>query len=297
MSRVKTSPVKAMASTEAALPVAGQSPRDSSLNRLLAVIDLFSLSRPIWTGEEIATALSLSRATLYRYLQLLGSTGLVSPTGNGRYCLGPRIIELDRQIRLGDPLLVHATPVMEAFIQRFQGVLLLCTHYRDRVLGIHHVASESSIRFSMQRGQPFPMFRSAPAKVILAHLPPHQLKSLFLHENVAIRAAGLGETWPVFRDALKAIRTAGYFFAYGELDKELIGLSAPIFRAPGQIAGSLTTVMRKVRFRYDMLPDLTRMTLDAAGQINEKVCVEGPAESATVTPLRTKVQSRRRKTT
>lgn len=249
-------------------------PRDSSLERLLAVIDLFSLAKPILTGEEIGSALALSRATLYRYLRVLGTAGFVAPVGSGRYCLGPRFVALDRQIRLSDPLLVHATPVMEEFIGHFNGLLLLCSHYRDKVLCIHHVASDPSIRFSMQRGRTFPMFRSAPSKAILAYLPPHQLKSLFLHEHAAIRDADCGDTWPQFRDKLKAIRMNGFYFAYGELDKELFGLSAPIFRAPGQIAGSVTSVIPKVEFRQEMLPELTSMTLELARRINARICID-----------------------
>ena len=162
----------------------------------------------------------------------------------------------NRQIRISDPMLQHAIPVMQQMVTKYEGVALLCTYYRDRVMSIHHEASDASFQFIMQRGRPFPLFRGSPSKAILAHLPPHQLKSLLLHEGRKIREAGLGETWPEFRDALRAIRNEGVYFGYGELDRELIGISSPIFRADGDVAGSITTVQTKRKFQRDTLEDL-----------------------------------------
>ncbi|MGD9942445.1 MAG: IclR family transcriptional regulator [Burkholderiaceae bacterium] len=245
--------------------------RESSHDRLFAIIDLFTLERPVWTAEEIGAALSLSRTTLYRYLRTLGTAGFVAPLGSGRFVLGPRVIELDRQIRLSDPLLKVAVPVMQKAIGKFDGLLLLCTYYRDKVMTIHHESSDPGYRFSMQRGQPFPLFRGSPSKSILAHLPPYQLKTLMLHEARAIREAGLGETWPEFRDKLRAIRNAGVCVALGEIDPELFGMSAPIFRGPGDIAGSLTVVIAKKKFKEAHLPRYIEMAKKGAAEISAGV--------------------------
>lgn len=245
--------------------------KESSLDRLLAVIDLFTLERPVWTGEDIGGALGLSRATLYRYLRILGTSGLVAPTGGGKYVLGPRIIELDHQIRLSDPMLQHAVPVMQGMVRLYEGVALLCTYYRDRVMSIHHEASDASIQFIMQRGRPFPLFKGSPSKAILAYLPPHQLKSMLLHDGPKIREAGLGETWPEFRDALRAIRNDGVVVAFGELDRELVGISSPIFREDDEVAGSITVVQRKLKFDRAAVPRLVEIAKAAAADITKEM--------------------------
>jgi len=245
--------------------------RESSHDRLLAVLDLFSLERPTWTADEIGSKLNLTKTTLYRYLRTLGTSGLVSAAGGGGYVLGPRIIELDRQIRLSDPMLRIAVPVMQQTIEKFEGLLLLCTYYRDKVMTIHHEASDHSFSFSMQRGQPFPLFRGSPSKAVLANLPPYQLRAFMLHEARHIRAAGLGEDWPEFRDKMRAIRNAGICVAYGELDPGLIGISAPIFRSPGDVAGSITVALAKKKFRESNLPKLIDLAKQAAARISESI--------------------------
>ncbi len=245
--------------------------KSGSLDRMLAVVDLFTLDKPVWTGEEIGGVLGLSRATLYRYLRILGGSGLVAPTGGGKYVLGPRIIELDRQIRLSDPMLQHAMPIMQEMVRSYDGVALLCTYYRDKVMSIHHEASDSSLQFIMQRGRPFPLFLGSPSKAILAHLPPHQLKILFRNEGAKIREGGLGETWPEFRDNLRKIRTDGVVFAFGELDRGLIGVSAAIFRAEGEVAGSITVVQAKRKFQREQLPQLQEIAKRAAADIGDEM--------------------------
>ncbi len=98
---------------DAAEPLARQAGgSDNSLERMLGLLDLFSVERPTWTVEEICEHLSLSQATAYRYLRLLSRTGLLAPAAGGAYSLGPRITELDRQMWRTDPLLVQGLPVI-----------------------------------------------------------------------------------------------------------------------------------------------------------------------------------------
>jgi len=249
-----------------AIPIA-----TSSLDRLLALLDIFTPEHPTWTAERIRDVMPMSRATLYRYLQRLCAVGLLAPTGSEGYRLGARIIELDRQIRAGDPLLTHSYAVMSEFGKSFSGVLLLCSHYGDRVLCIHQEAADPTIKSSMERGRPFDLFRGAPSKAILAHLPAHRLRRLLLYHGPDIRAAGLGETWPEFRERMKAIREEGACVAYGEIDPTLIGVGAPIFSGPAEVAGSLTAVLSKERFKPEMLEDLKTRIKTAAAQISQRL--------------------------
>ena len=70
---------------------------------MLSVLDAFSEDAPIWTVDNIAAALGYTRATAYRYVGGLCDAGLLTRVAQGAYALGPRIIELDRQIQRCDP--------------------------------------------------------------------------------------------------------------------------------------------------------------------------------------------------
>src|SRR5687767_11953192 len=80
--------------------------------RLLHILELFSEKDPVWSTAELIEALQTSRATAYRYIKLLHDAGLLTPVRNGYYSLGPRIIEMDFQIRRADPLLLASRGVL-----------------------------------------------------------------------------------------------------------------------------------------------------------------------------------------
>src|SRR5437763_258119 len=94
--------------------VGQQLKKTNSQDRVLAVLDLFSESRPLWTPDELMRELGYTRPTLYRYLKSLKDTGLLMSTRGGRLTLGPRVVEMDYLSRRADPLVAAAAPVLDA---------------------------------------------------------------------------------------------------------------------------------------------------------------------------------------
>src|SRR5262245_25246630 len=90
---------------------------DSSGDRLLAVLALFTIERPEWTVDATAEALGVSATTAYRYFKRLTKAGLITPISGANYALGPAIIQMDRQIQICDPMLNAARGVMVDLIQ------------------------------------------------------------------------------------------------------------------------------------------------------------------------------------
>ena len=76
----------------------------SSQKKMLAVLDVFTPAHPLLTAEDVMSRLGYSRGTAYRYIRELCDAGLLTRVG-GCYALGPRIIELDFNIRQWDPVL------------------------------------------------------------------------------------------------------------------------------------------------------------------------------------------------
>ena len=220
----------------------------SSLGRMLAVVDLFSERASVWTVERIAAALGYTRATAYRYIAELHDAGLLTRVGRGAYALGPRIIELDRQIRRCDPLLSVAEQVMPALLHDNRGqVALLCNLFRDKVLCIHQAGHDRKLALSYERGRPMPLFRGATSKAILAYLPERRLTRLFLEHQPEIRRAGLGRDRAELFAALKAIRREGYALTHEDVDPGVIGVAVPLFAGEHAVIGSLSVVFPEKR--------------------------------------------------
>lgn len=242
----------------------------SSSERLLGVMDLFTETKPSWTVEGLGRELGLSRTTAYRYAKTLCDTGFLTSLNAGVYVLGPRIIQLDRQIRLNDPLLQVAPPLMNAIRKRAGGIQLLCVFYGEQVMCIHDVREDKDIPSGYDRGRPFPLFRGGPSRIILAHLPQRQLKDLMLNHPGEIARAGLGDDWKTFSDKLKQIRQAGYLAARGEMNVDTFGISVPIMHGNG-LAGSFTIGRRLEDITERELPGLIKLAVDTAGKISDGI--------------------------
>jgi DNA-binding IclR family transcriptional regulator len=214
----------------------------SSLERMLAILDLFTEQLPIWSVDEIAAHFSYTRSTAYRYVRELADAGLLSQAENARYSLGPRILHLDRQLRVSDPL-VKAMQALEPKLPRgsTEQMWLLCRLHRDTVTCIHQVGQlRKGISFS--RGYPMPLFRGATSKAILAFLPERQYTHLYLDNPELVKDAGLGANWSEFKASLRQIRQNGYAVSVGEVDTDVFGIAAPVFGGNQKVIGSLSLV-------------------------------------------------------
>lgn len=217
----------------------------SPFARLLSLLDLFSVDRTSLNIDEVVTFLGIGKSTAYKHLKDLCDAGLFVPRGKGAYGLGPRIIELERQLQLTDPLLIAGKQAMQDDTPLCKNrAVLLCTLYRDRVLCVHRVGPET-IFFGKEpmpivraRGTALPLFKGAGSQVILAHLLAHQIRALYLSNAGAIASAGLGDDWTAFRSNMTRIRKAGYATTTGQVNPHMLSISIPVF-ADDKVIGSL----------------------------------------------------------
>lgn len=210
--------------------------------RVLAILNLFDEANPVWHADDVNAAMGYSRATGYRYVKDLVEAGFLRKASAGRYSLGPRIIELDYQLRRSDPVLLAAVPVMDELARRAKLDAVLSTIFGTKLVDTYRASADPTLRLGYGRGRPRPLFKGAAPKVILAFMERAQL--VRIHEACAAEAAesGLGATWPEFRTRLSEIRRHGFYWSRGELDPWLSGAAMPLFDADGDVAAALTLV-------------------------------------------------------
>lgn len=228
----------------------------SSAGRLVHILGLFTPAKPAWTPADAAQALKISRASAYRYFQLLQDAGFIEPVAGHRYALGPKIVELDRQIRLADPLVQAAVDEMQKLARETGGIALLCRLHKDRVLCIHQERGPRAPRFvSYERGRAMPLHRGATSKVILALLPPKQ------RERLAAR---------VDASALEQIRRDRLCVAYGEVDPDACGIAVPL-EAGSRVVGSLSVVLPATVAKGRTLKSAVKLVREAGQRIEAEL--------------------------
>lgn len=252
----------------------------SSQDKMLALLDAFGVEAPVWSADELAARFELSPSTCYRYLKSLHAAGLLARVGSGSYVIGPRVLALDRIARLSDPVYSVGSPVVAELSRRTGFSALLSVLYSGSVMCVQQVATDDAPAGLFGRGQQRPLVAGATANIILAHLPPHQLRSVFGKQRERIADAGLGGDWETLRTKLAAIREQGYSFSMGEYRAGIAGIAAPLFNKDGEVLGSIALATSTKSPRLEKFKALAPVVLKAAAEISK-----GIAASANVVDL------------
>lgn len=209
--------------------------------KVLEVLRLFEPGRTALRAAEVAERLGVSPATAYRCIADLEEAGLLERVANGDYVLGPAIVELDRQIRIHDPLIAAAGQVMKSLAERCGGAVLLSRLHGTKVLCVHEVRGRLAPPVSYERGRAMPLYRGATSKVILAHGGDALLARLIEHDAAALRKAGFATRLEALQQQLAPWRDAGVCRTSGEVDAGVTGWAAPLFHHKS-LLGSLSVV-------------------------------------------------------
>jgi DNA-binding IclR family transcriptional regulator len=120
---------------------------------------------------------------------------------------------------------------------------------------------------SYERGRLMPLFRGATARIILAHLPTRNLKTVFARSAEEIAATGLGNDWTEFRRNMVDLRRAGFCISRSEIDPGRVGVAAPIFNDERSVLGSLSFVLPGERADDTLIGRLAPLTVAGAREI------------------------------
>lgn len=240
-------------------------------DKMLQVLNLFTPAHPLWSFEDLQTDLGYSRSTLYRYLKTLSDAGLVAHMPRRGYSLGPRIIEMDRQILLTDPLIAGARPVMRELAARQEGVVLLCRRYDHRVLCVHQETGAARISSTYERGKAQSLLRGAASLVILAHLSGYQINRLHAEHGAEMAKIGLAADLPALREALKRIRQAGWSVTKGQVTEGVTGIAAPVFDPEGDVIGSLSITVPEPDLAERKIAEIAARVTFAAGIVTRSL--------------------------
>lgn len=242
----------------------------NSLRRMLDVLDLFRPDQPAVDVDAICNQLGYAPATAYRYIRELCAVGLLVRLPGG-YALGPRVIQLDLQMREYDPMLSESRDLIEALGEETGLNVLLSELYGNTVISVHHHPGRDAEPLRFGRGRPMALLRSATARVVLASLPPRQLRRLYDEHAQEADMQRLGASWKDFSRAMLEIRRAGYCISVGDLDPDKAGIAAPIFDERKRILGSITAVGSAERFRAFNEEYLAKRVREAAGEITRRI--------------------------
>ncbi|MGV9675537.1 IclR family transcriptional regulator [Nocardia sp. NPDC003482] len=244
--------------------------RNSTADRALDILLLFSVGKPVWTAGEIAAELGVARSTGYRYLQSLVGNGFIEETSGG-FRLGPRIFELARLARAGIGLSEVALPVMRSLVATVGETVLLTRRSGRSVVCLDLVEAPHVVRLTYERGHVLPINAGAAAEVLLAWADPAEVMRVLGQAPLERFTAKTLVDPEALRARLAHIRKRGVAVSQGELDDHILGVAAPIRDATGAVCAAISIAALAVRIPYAELPAVETAVRDAAAAISRQL--------------------------
>jgi len=246
--------------------------RNSTSDRTLDILSLFTDERPRLTASELAARLGTARSTAYRYLQTLTASGLVEEDGGGGFRLGMRIFELARVARRSYGFSDVVGPVL-ADLARATGETALLTrrHGTSVVCLDKHEADGRLLRASYERGSVFAPNAGASALVLFAWDDPAELATLLETAELPHYTAATPATPAEIAMTLQPVRAQGYLVSQGTLDPDAVGVAAPVRDSAGAVAAAVSVVAVASRVAPGDLDHLISEVLKSAGRLSAQL--------------------------
>jgi IclR family transcriptional regulator, pca regulon regulatory protein len=249
-----------------------------SLERGIAVIQVFSRERPALTLSEVARLTGITRATARRILLTLEEVGHVRSDGR-LFSLTPRVLSLGWAYLSSLNLWETAQPMMEELAQHTNESCSAATLDLPDVVYVARVPTRRIMTISLGVGTRLPAYCTSIGRVLLAGLTQGELDA-FLASARLERQTDRTITDPArLRAAVDEVRERGWALVDQELELGLRSIAAPL-RAGGQTIAALNVAVAAPRvglgeLRDTILPDL----LAAAARISEAL-EQGPRPAA-----------------
>jgi DNA-binding IclR family transcriptional regulator len=246
--------------------------RNSTSDRTLDILSLFTDERPRLTASELAARLGTARSTAYRYLQTLTASGLVEEDGGGGYRLGLRIFELARVARKAYGFSEVVGPVLAelaratgetALLTRRHGASVVCLDSRD--------ADGRLLRVSYERGSVFAPNAGASALVLFAWDDPAELTALLETVDLPHYTRETPVSAEEIIATLRPVRAQGYLVSQGTLDPGALGVAAPVMDSAGAVAAAVSVVAVASRVAPGDLGNLISEVLKSAAALSENL--------------------------
>lgn len=206
-----------------------------SLARGLAVIRAFDTDHPLMTLTEVAARTDLTRATARRFLHTLVELGYVRTDGK-TFALTAKVLQLGYAYLSGLSLPQLAQPHLEELSLKLGESTSAAVLDGTDIAYIARVTTRRIMNVGITVGTRFPAYATSMGRVLLAALPPAELKAyLAVAEIKPLTPRALG-TVPELLAGLEKVRAQGWCLLDQELELGLMSVAAPVHDGPKVVA-------------------------------------------------------------
>lgn len=240
------------------------------IEKVVQILDLFSLEKPEWGVGEVAEALELPKSTTSELMSSLADQRLLSRTaGRGRYRLGWRLFELSQALLDTTEFRIEARKVMEELVESWQETMHLAVLDDVQAVYIEKLQPTPAVKIPITRaGARLPAHSSGVGKVLLAHSEWEYIAKRLEDQGLAELTANTITTLEALADHLEQVRERGYAYDHEETLVGLCCVAAPVYGWEGRVVAAISFSVPDYRFGPQK-NKFTEAIIDAARRISE----------------------------
>lgn len=223
-----------------------------TITKALALLDLFSRTRPEIGLTDFVKLTQWDKATVHRHLVELEGNGFLSQDPDTRaYRLGPSLFRLSTMRELTHPKRAVIGPLVKRMADEL-GELVHCSLLDKNVLRpLSHADPEihgTQVHFDVT--EDLPMHATSSGHAVLAFSKAEFLNSILSQDLTAYTAKTV--TAPaIIKEQLAEVRQCGVSRVEQAFDDEVSSQAVPIFGPAGDVVGSLSVAVPSVRATED----------------------------------------------
>jgi len=236
-----------------------------TLLRGLAILDCFRLEAADLTLQQIVQMTGLPKATVFRLVHTLEAAGYLVHRDSQKYALSSKFGSRTLVSADSAHLRAQALPVMRELAEASGHGVTLHTMVGNRRIWLDAVATEPMRRAIHYSNQPVPLCLGGATLVLLASMPPLELKAMLSSAAESSRCPP-----EELLAIVETTRRQGYAVSHGGGAAGITGIAAPIFTGPNGGLLCITIVLPTAAAK-GKVADLVSLTLNAAQRISEKL--------------------------
>ena len=239
-----------------------------SLERGLAVLQVFSSEHPRLTLSEVARLTGITRATARRILLTLQHLGYVRVDGR-LFFLTPRVLSLGFGYLSSLNLWDIAQPFMEELVEQTHESCSAATLDLPDIVYVARVPTRRIMTIALGIGSRLPAHATSMGRVLLADLPDEELDAYLSTGPFPTFTERTVVDPDELRASVRQARDQGWCLVDQELETGLRSISAPIRGADGRAVAALNVAAAAPRVGLDELRStMLPRVLDTAEQIS-----------------------------
>jgi DNA-binding IclR family transcriptional regulator len=242
------------------------------IERIIKILDSFSLDEPELTLKELTNKTGLPKPTVYRIAEALNKVNILSKDDNvSKYRIGVKLFELGSLYLETLELRKLAFPEIEKLSKYTEESIHMGVLDGNEVTSIEGLGSTHNLQAKLWIGKRSPIYCTSIGKAILAFLPEKEQEEILTTIEFKRYTKNTITDKKNLKKELESIRRQGFALDNEEHDEGIMCVGAPIFNNKGEVVASISISGPKIRMKEQELEKYKKLLMDSVKRISDKL--------------------------